>query len=175
MRLYGAWPPGNAPCWPEYYASDMDGVGLPARIGHAIAALALGAVIGFYCSIWLLPKLVTLLQGPDAGVDEFLLFQGALGVGTGLAFTAALVALTLPWKRHRRRSGRQRRIVVSGVFVVLASLSFASQGHALIYDLAFAVWLAYAMAYTFVRYCVLDSARRSGAGYDGPSAAGDGE
>jgi hypothetical protein len=156
-----------------YYASDMNALGLPARIGYALVALAVGAAVGFYGSIWLLPKLVKLLQGPDAGLDEFLLFQGALGVGTGLAFSAALVALTLPWKRHRRRSGRQRRIVVSGVFVVLASLSFASQGHALTYDLAFAVWLAYAMAYTFVRYGVLDSARR--ASYEGPASVGDGE
>lgn len=153
----------------------MNALGLPARIGYALAALAVGAAAGFYGSIWLLPKLVKLLQGPDAGVDEFVLFQGALGIGTGLAFSAALVALTLPWKRRRRRSGRQRRIVVSGVFVVLASLSFASQGHALMYDLAFAAWLAYAMAYTFVRYGVLDSARRSGASYDGPASAVNGE
>ena len=142
----------------------MNAVSLPARIGYAIVALALGAAAGFYGSLWLLPKLVKLLQGPDAALDDFLLFQGALGVATGLAFTAALVALTLPWKRRRRRSGRQGRMIVAGVFVVLVSLSFASQGHALIYDLAFAAWLAYAMAYTFVRYGIVDSARRSGAG-----------
>jgi hypothetical protein len=152
----------------------MNAVSLPARIGYAIVALALGAVAGFYGSLWLLPKLVKLLQGPDEALDDFLLFQGALGVATGLAFTSALVALTLPWKRRRRRSGRQGRMIVSGVFVVVASLSFAGQGHALIYDLAFAAWLAYALAYTFVRYGIVDSARRSGA-HDGPSSADDGD
>ena len=153
----------------------MNAVSLPARIGYAIVALALGAAAGFYGSLWLLPKLVKLLQGPDAALDDFLLFQGALGVATGLAFNAALVALTLPWKRRRRRSGRQGRMIVAGVFVVLVSLSFASQGHALVYDLAFAAWLAYAMAYTFVRYGIVDSARRSSAQHDGPSPGDDGD
>jgi hypothetical protein len=141
----------------------MNAVGLPARIGYAIVALPAGGAAGFYSTVWLLPKLERYLLGGDPGIDEYRLFLAAVGVGAGLAFTAFLIALTLPWKRRRRRGGRGWRIVASCVVVLLASLAFAGQGHALIYDLAFAGWLAYVTAYTFVRYGVLDRARRSSA------------
>jgi hypothetical protein len=45
--------------------------------------------------------------------------------------------------------------------VVITSAGFAAEVHRLILDLLFAAWLAYTMAYTFVRYGVVDDARRS--------------
>ena len=50
---------------------------------------------------------------------------------------------------------------LSGAFVVLASSAFADLGHPLLVDLAFAAWLAYTVTFTFVRYGVLDQARRA--------------
>ena len=145
------------------YAYRMNAAGLPARIGYAIVAFPSGGAVGFYSTMWLLPKLERFLLAADPGIEEYRIFLAAVGVGAGLGFTAFLIALTLPWKRRRRRGGRGWRIAVSCVVVLLASLAFAGQGHALIYDLAFAGWLAYVMAYTVVRYGVLDRTRRSSA------------
>jgi hypothetical protein len=141
----------------------MNSVSLPARIGYAVAALAVGGAVGFYAGIWLLPKLAAHMPGADADMDGFGVFKAAIGIGVGLGFTASLIALTLPWMRRRRRTGRTGRIVISCVFVVLASLGFAGQGHELVYDLLFAAWLAYVMAFTYVRYGVRDRAHRTGA------------
>ena len=139
----------------------MNLVGLPARIGYAVVALAGGGAAGFYSSIFLLPRVESFLQSGDSGGDGFDMFKTALLVGVGLAFTASLIALTMPWRRRRKRRGRTGRMVISCVAVVLASLGFAGQGHAVVYDLVFAAWLAYAMAFTFVRYGVIDQKRRS--------------
>ena len=82
-------------------------------------------------------------------------------MGAALAFTLSLLALTQPWKRHRKRRGRAWRIAASGAVVVVASAGLAADGYSIVYDLVFAAWLAYTMAYTFVRYGVVDEARRS--------------
>jgi len=50
---------------------------------------------------------------------------------------------------------------LSGVFVVVAAAVFADLGHTLLVDFAFAAWLAYTVTFTFVRYGVLDQARRA--------------
>ena len=102
--------------------------------------------------MWLLPKFVARAADDD---DGYGLFRTALGIALGLGLTAALVGLTLPWKRRKRR-GRGRRIVIASVIVVLLSVAFASQQHKVIYDLLFAAWLAYALAFTYVRFGVLD-------------------
>jgi hypothetical protein len=44
--------------------------------------------------------------------------------------------------------------------VVGASLLFADQGFRIVYDLIFAAWLSYLLAFTFIRYGVTDEARR---------------
>jgi hypothetical protein len=44
--------------------------------------------------------------------------------------------------------------------VLVASVGFADIVPRLVPDLLFAAWLAYTMAYTFVRYGVVDDARR---------------
>jgi len=145
--------------------AEMNAASLPARIAYAVIALPVGGLAGFYACIWLLPLLVKYFSGSDWDVEDFRLFQGALAVGAGLAFTAALLALTLPWKRQRRRGGRRSRIAVACVLVVFTSLVFAEEVRSLIYDLLFAAWLAYTMALTFVRYGIVDSReRRSAAG-----------
>jgi hypothetical protein len=138
----------------------MSTVGLPARIGYALAALPVGGVVGFYCGIWILPGLATVFPRIDGDIDGYGMFKLALGVGAALAFTLSLLALTLPWKRHRQRSGREWRIAASGVVVVVASAGLAADGYSLGYNLGFAVWLAYTLAFTFVRYGVVDQARR---------------
>jgi hypothetical protein len=143
------------------YANGMNAVGLPARIVYAAAAFTLAGGAGFYSGIWFLPRLAVLLQHPNAAADGYRIFKMAICIGSVLAFTASLIALTLPWKRRKKRRGRPRRIVLACVLVVIASAGFAGQGHVLIYDLAFAVWLAYTVAFTFVRYGVLDHAGHS--------------
>jgi hypothetical protein len=133
-------------------------------------ALPLGGTVGFY-AVMLLPKLAAIypkldsnlaayLPKLDPGGDGYGIFKFALWVGGVVAFTACLMALTLPWRRRRKRRGRALRIALSCVLVVVASAGFADVVHALIYDLVFAAWLAYVMAYTFVRYGVLDQTRR---------------
>jgi hypothetical protein len=77
-----------------------------------------------------------------------------------LAFQSSLVTLTLPWIRHRKLGGRGWRIGLSCALVMLASALIAGEGFKLIYDLLFAAWLTYVLAFTFVRYGVLDVARR---------------
>jgi len=142
----------------------MNADGLLARIGYTVVALPLGGVVGFYSSIWLLPKLAARFPQVDPGVDGRGFFNLALSVGAALAFSASLLALTLPWSRHRKRRGRPWRITLSCVVVVVVSAAFAAEVHGLVYDLAFAAWLAYTMAYTFVRYGVIDQASRSSGG-----------
>jgi hypothetical protein len=138
----------------------MKASGLPARIVYAVAALPLGGAAGFYASIWLLPKLASRFPQLDSGANGERFFYLALGAGAAVAFSLALLALTLPWSRHRERRGRAWRITVSSVVVVAASVVFAAEVHGLLYDLAFAAWMAYTMAYTFVRYGVVDQTRR---------------
>jgi Kef-type K+ transport system membrane component KefB len=150
-----------------YYAGRMNAVGLPARIGYAVAALGAVGVAAFYASIWLLPHFVA--QGADDD-DGYGLFRAALGIALGLGVTAALVGLTLPWKRRKRR-GRGRRIAVAAVVVVLISIGFASQEHKVIYDLLFAAWMAYALAFTYVRHGVLDPPNTRSVGESAASAA----
>jgi hypothetical protein len=143
-----------------YYSFRMKAVGLPARFLYALVALPVGGVAGFYGCAWALPKMMKYLYGVETNAIGYQLFTTSLGVGAGVGFMAFLWALTLPWKRRRRRSGRNLRLGVSSVVVVVASAAFAGLHHALEYDLAFAAWLAYGMAFTFVRYGVVDSAQR---------------
>jgi hypothetical protein len=130
---------------------------------------------GFYAGIWALPKLAKVFSGPETGVEDYGFFLGAIAVGVGLAFALSMVALTLPWKRRRRRTGRGVRVTLSCVIVVFASLVFADRGHAVVYDLAFAAWMAYVLAFTVVRYGVRDRVRErvvSGGGMASTDTAG---
>ena len=148
------------------YADGMNAVGLRARIGYALGSLAAVGAAGFYASMWLLPKLASHAGQDD---DGYGMFRMALGIAVALGFTAALLGLTLPWKR-RKRHGRGQRIVISAVIVVLVSVGFASQAHSLMFDLLFAAWLAYMFAFTYVRHGVLDTSKR-GSSNDTSAAA----
>jgi hypothetical protein len=145
------------------YSWDMNGASLPARIAYAAIALPLGGGAGFYSCMRLLPGLTGMYPQVDPGGDGFGIFKLAICAGVAVAFTASLFVLTLPWVRHRKRRGRGVRIAFTCVLVVLASIAFADQGYGLMSDLAIAAWLTYTMAFTFVRYGVLDRARRSSA------------
>ena len=142
----------------------MNAHGLPARIGYAAVALPAGALAGFYASMFLLPRLASRLPQLDPEMDGSGIFRLAVCVGAVAAFVFTLFALTLPWIRHRKRSGRSLRIVASCVFVVLASLGFTmetySMPYAVISGIVFAVLLTYTVAFTFVRYGIIDSDRR---------------
>ena len=145
----------------------MNAVGLPARIGYAVGSLAAVGAAGFYASMWLLPKFASRAAEDD---DGYGIFRMALGIALALGVTAALIGLTMPWKR-RKRHGRGQRLVISGLIVVLVSVGFASQEHSLLFDLLFAAWLAYVLAFTYVRYGVLDRSRSHSSAEDGATAA----
>lgn len=138
----------------------MNAASLPARIAYGAVALPLGGAAGFYSCMLFLPEFTASHTQLDPRMDGSGIFKIAIVVGAALAFTAALFALTLPWRRRRKRRGRAGRIGVSGVVVMLGSILFADQGFGLIYDLAFVAWLTYTITFTFVRYGLLDQAKR---------------
>jgi hypothetical protein len=138
----------------------MKAVSLPARIAYTAVASPIAGAISFYSSMYLLPEFVSSYPRIDRNMDGSGIFNIAVTIAGSLAFTVALFTLTLPWIRHRKRTGRSWRIAFSCAVVVLASLLFADQGFKLVYDLVFAVLLTYMLAYTYVRYGVVDEARR---------------
>jgi hypothetical protein len=127
---------------------------------YAVAAIPAAGATGFYASIVLLPKLAGLSWYRLPTMDDQQIFLVALSVAALLAFPAALLGLTMPWRRHRKRRGRAVRAVIAAVLVLGVTLSFAARGHAVAADLALVAWLAYCITFTFVRYGVLDQARR---------------
>jgi hypothetical protein len=108
----------------------------------------------------LLPEWTARYPQIDPRMDGSGIFNIAICIGAGIAFSLSLCALTLPWIRHRKLGGRPWRIALSCVAVVGASLLFADQGFRIVYDLIFAAWLSYLLAFTFIRYGVTDEARR---------------
>lgn len=145
----------------------MNALGLQARVGYAVAASLVLGTAGFYLAIWVLPKFISGTMPED---DGYSIFRAAIGIGLAMALSGALMGLTLPWKRRRRRSGRGRRIALSFLFVVGLSIGFASQQHSLVLDLFVAAWLAYAFAYTYVRHGILDRPGRHSSGEIRPAA-----
>jgi len=142
------------------YANDMSAASLPARIVYLVVALPLGTAAGFYSSMQVLPQFTASYPKLDPAMDGSGIFRLALFVGAVVAFSAGMFALTLPWIRHRKRRGRGWRVGVSGALVVLLSVAFADQGYGVMIDLAFVAWLTYTVAFTVVRYGVVDGRRR---------------
>ena len=138
----------------------MNAASLSTRIAYAGVAMPLGWAVGFYSCMRFLPGFTASHTQLDPGMDGSGIFKIAVVVGAAVAFTASLFALTLPWSRRRKRRGRAGRIGLSGVAVMLGSILFADQGFGLIYDLAFVAWLTYTITFTFVRYGLLDQAKR---------------
>lgn len=148
----------------------MNPTSLPARIAYALTAFVAVGSSAFYAGMWALPKFIQ-----DADQDGYRIFLLSLGFALSAGCSAGLLGLTLPWKRKRRRSGRRHRMLLSSLIVVLLSVSFASQEHQIVIDLLFAAWLAYTLAFTYIRYGVVDSKRvrastRSGDTADGGEA-----
>lgn len=137
----------------------MKSTGLAARVTYAILAVPAALAVGFCATAWLLPRVAPILGIASPPPQSEDLFRLALSIGAIFAVPVFFCALTLPWKRRRQRSGRNWRLAMSAVIVVVASLAFAGLGHSLRYDLLFAVWLAYTMALTFVRYGLVDRKR----------------
>jgi hypothetical protein len=138
----------------------MSASNLFARVLYAVAAIPAAGAVGFYASLVLLPKLTGQSWYRFAPLDEQQIFLAAIGIGALLAFPASLLALTMPWRRHRKRRGRVVRVILSAVLVLGITLSFAQRGHVIAVDLALAACLAYIVTFTYVRYGVLDRARR---------------
>jgi hypothetical protein len=138
----------------------MTAASLPARIAYTVVALPLGGAAGFYACMLALPEFTASHPHIDPHGDGSGIFKIAICVGAAVAFSAGLFALTLPWIRHRKRPGRAWRIGLSCALVVLASVAIADEGFGLVVDLVIAGWLTYTMAFTFVRYGVIDQARR---------------
>ena len=152
------------------YPEAMNAVGLPARIIYATVALPLGGAVGFYGGIWLLPRFAgAFMRVNPSNLQGYGMFESSVELGIAFAFMAFLLGLTLPKIRHRKHRGRSQRMTIAGIFVVLASLAFAGEGHPVSWDLAFAAWLAYTVALTYVRYGVIDRARRSSASAEAAS------
>jgi hypothetical protein len=139
----------------------MTAVSLPARIAYTVVATPLGWAAGFYSCMRFLPEFTTSHAQIDPNLDGSGIFRIAICAGAAIALTASLFALTLPWIRHRKKPGRPWRIALSCVLVVLASIFFADLGFRIIYDLLFAAWLTYLLAFTFVRYGITDQPRRT--------------
>jgi hypothetical protein len=134
---------------------------LPLRIAYTAVAAPLGWAAGFYSCMRFLPEFATSHAQIDPNLDGAGIFRIAICAGAAIALTASLFALTLPWIRHRKKPGRPWRIALSCVLVVLASIFFADLGFRIIYDLLFAAWLTYLLAFTFVRYGITDQPRRA--------------
>jgi hypothetical protein len=139
----------------------MKAIGLPVRVAYASAVLVLSGVATFYCCMHWLPGLTGIYPALDPEGEGYGIFKIALCVAASIALTLSLPVLTLPGVRRRRRRGRGTRIAFTAVVVVIASVLFADQGFRLRYDLVFAAWLTYLMAFTVVRYGVADEVRRS--------------
>jgi hypothetical protein len=138
----------------------MKFTGLPARIVYMVIAIPAVGALGFYSGIFLLPRLAQLPSVLAIQMEASQIFHASLAIAALMAFTAALVALTLPGLRRRRRGGRRVRASISMCMVLVGSLSFAEQGHPALIDLVVAFWLAYVTTFTFVRYGVGDPPRR---------------
>jgi hypothetical protein len=139
----------------------MNATGLPARIAYATVALALSGRATFYSCMQLLPQYAANHPELDPGIDGYGIFQVAISISAAVALTLSLLLLTLPGVRHRKRRGRGGRMALAAVLVVGASVLFADQGFSFRYDLLFAVWLAYLMGFTVVRYGITDDVRRA--------------
>jgi hypothetical protein len=143
------------------YAGGMKAIGLPVRVAYASAVLVLSGVATFYCCMHWLPEYTTAYPALDPDGEGYGVFKVAICIAVSVALTVSLPVLTLPGVRRRKRRGRGTRIAFTAVVVVIASVLFADQGLRLRCDLLFAAWLAYLMAFTFVRYGIRDDARRS--------------
>lgn len=132
---------------------------LPFRVLYALVAAPVASIGGFYAGVLLLPRILPGLHGDaaaDAGWGDFVL---AVLLAGAIGFTAFLYALTLPWRRLRRRRGRPLRITLSAALVLLVSVSAAAEAVPVGYIAGVTVWMALVLTFTFIRYGIRDGAR----------------
>ncbi|MDP9038989.1 MAG: hypothetical protein M3O02_06915 [Acidobacteriota bacterium] len=138
----------------------MGATGLPARLAYAALAAPLASAAGFYAGAALFGRILPLLNGvqqPEPGWAEFV-FSLLLGLAAG--FSAFLYALTLPRLRLRRRRGRTARIALSALVVLVIAVAAEAEGVPTPVTLALTLWFSLILTFTFIRYGVLDRARR---------------
>ena len=126
----------------------------------------MGAAVVFFYVMGVLPELTRIFPELDPGMDGYLIFKIAIGAAAAIAFSLSLYELTQPGIRPRKRRGRRLRMTSSGVFVVASSLVFNGLGLGWLWDILFAAWLTYTVAYTFIRYGVMDEPVRSSSTLD---------
>jgi hypothetical protein len=139
----------------------MNPVHLPARLVYTAVAVPLLGAAAFYTCMGLLPQFTAGNPQLDPSGSGYGIFRIAVCVGLAIGLTGGLMTLTLPWVRHRRIEGRGIRIAISAGLVVVSGVGFAAEGYTLLSDLGFAAWLTCVLAYTYVRYGVADTKRRT--------------
>jgi hypothetical protein len=138
----------------------MKVAGLGIRIAYAATAFLLSGAVVFFYAMRVLPEIARLYPELDPLGDGYLFFQIAICSSLAVAFSFLLYELTQPGARHRRRKGRRWRLAWAALAIVASSLAFAGMGWSWMLDLLFVAWLTYTVAYTFVRYGVLDDPER---------------
>jgi hypothetical protein len=139
----------------------MTAAKLPVRIAYAAVAFALsGTVMFFYC-MRVLPELVRVFPELDPEMDGYLIFKIAISAAMTSAVSLSLYELTQPGARPRKRRGRRLRLALASVIVLMSSLGFSGLGLGWSFDILFVAWLTYTVAYTFIRYGVMDETKRS--------------
>ncbi len=138
----------------------MSGTGLPARILYALGFTPVGCVAGFYVGVYVFTRLIPLLEGISDPAPGWADFVFSLLVGVGAGFSVFFYALTLPRHRLRRRGGRVWRLVWSALLVFVVAVTVQVEGVPLRYTVGLMLWLSLTLTFTFVRYGVLDKARR---------------
>jgi hypothetical protein len=134
---------------------------LPVRIAYAAVAFVLSGAVVFLYAVRVLPELARIFPKLDPDGDGYLIFKISICAAAAIASSLSMYELTQPGTRSRKRRGRRWRLGLASVIVVFASLAFSGMGWGWLYDLLFAVWLGYTVAYPFVRYGVLDDAKRA--------------
>jgi len=142
-----------------YYAGRMSGSALPMRILYAVVATPVASIGGFYAGLLFLTRVLPFVRGlppTDTGWAEFVL---SLLVAVGVGFTAFLLALTLPWRRLRRRRGRPLRIAVSALLVLGVSVIAAAEAVPIKFVAGLMAWMSVMLTFTLIRYGVRDRVR----------------
>jgi hypothetical protein len=127
-----------------------------------VIALAVGAAAGFFGILALLTRtpIGPLFQDAHQSMEGFGYFMMGLAGAASTAITAALIFITLPWKRPLKASGKIGRFVIAALSSLLAFVILIGQGHALAFVLAITIWIALVAYFTYVRHGILDSKRQ---------------
>ena len=141
----------------SYYAVAMGATSLPRPNRLCDCRRAIGSSSGIRTRPQAPHQFGSIFQDPHSSMQGFGYFMMSLASAATFAVMGSLVAITLPWKRPIKASGKVGRIVVSVVLLGIAFLILAGQGHALIFVLAVIGCLALMFYLTYIRHGVLDA------------------